>query len=165
MTYCVFNIGDRRVGLPMHYVREILEPRQILTTPVPHTPAFVRGLFNLRGQVLPYYDLATFVGAAGEAAAPRANGGTTPGADERALIVERGEFRFGMVGRRIDTVEADDAALQPLASGALHPALDGEARTEVGNFDVIHLDRLEACLIQSLKPSDPARAPEPQKRI
>jgi chemotaxis signal transduction protein len=142
-SYCVFNVGERRVGIPLAHVREIIEPHLAVATPVPLTPPFVHGLFNLRGQVLPYLDLAPFIGAE-EKSPPLAPG-------DRAVIVERGQLRFATTGRRIDTVEADPTTFAPLENAALYPALDAEADTDYGRFHVIHLDRLEACLCQSLK--------------
>ncbi len=142
-AYCVFNVSERRIGIPMTSVREIVEPSLIHPTPVPLTPPFVRGLFNLRGQVLPFLDLAAFVGAQQEAG--------PMGRDDRAVIIERGNFRFATPGRRIDTVEADPAAMQPLENAALYPALDAVAQTDRGNFEIVHLDRLEACLGRALK--------------
>ena len=142
-SYCVFNVGERRVAIDLTHVREIIEHHLIVPTPIPLTPQFVHGLFNLRGQVLPYLDLSPFVGAQETPAAP--------GRDDRAVIVERGNLRFATTGRRIDTVEADASTFAPLEDAALHPALDAEAHTDYGRFHVIHLDRLEACLSQGLK--------------
>jgi len=142
-SYCVFNVGERRVGIALDHVREIIEHHLVVPTPIPLTPPFVHGLFNLRGQVLPYIDLAPFVGAQEKAGAPSR--------EDRAVVVERGNLRFATTGQRIDTVEADPSTFTPLPSAALHPALDAEATTDHGNFQVIHLDRLEACLSQNLK--------------
>ena len=155
-SYCVFNVGERRIGIALSSVREIIEHHLIVPTRIPLTPAFVHGLFNLRGQVLPYLDLSTFVGAEDQA--------TTPERNDRAVIVERGPLRFATTGRRIDTIEADPETFQPLESGALFPALDAEARTEFGTFQVIHLDRLEACLGQSLKFAETPVAAGPSPR-
>lgn len=141
-SYCVFNVGERRVGIPMTSVRGILEKEFIVPTAIPLAPEFVHGLFNLRGQVLPFLDLSGFVGAT-------VTNAESPG--DRAVIVERGDFRFATLGHRIDTVEIGEESLQPLTGAALHPALDSEVQTERGSFHVIHLDRLEACLKQSLK--------------
>jgi chemotaxis signal transduction protein len=103
-------------------------------------------LFNLRGKVLPYLDLSQFVGGDDKA--------TVVGRDDRVVIVERGNLRFATPGRRIDTAEADPATFQALENAALYPALEAEAQTESGSFQVIHLDRLEACLGQSLKSTE-----------
>lgn len=148
-TYCVFNIGDRRVGLPMTCVREILEKDFITPAPIPLTPRFMHGLFNLRGQVMPFLDLSEFIGAAPV---------KTLNGTERAVIVERGELRFATMGHRIDTIDAADENLQSIGSAALFPALDAEAQTARGNFQIIHLDRLEACLKQAMKLTEGAEA-------
>jgi chemotaxis signal transduction protein len=152
-SYCVFNVGEKRIGIAMSNVREIIEPHLVVPTPIPLTPPFVHGLFNLRGQVLTCLDLSPFVGAEAKP--------TTPGQEDRAVIVERGNLRFATNARRIDTVEADPDKFVPLAGAALHPALDAEARTEHGRFQVIHLDRLEACLGQSLRFTENAEATAP----
>jgi chemotaxis signal transduction protein len=139
--YCVFNIGDRRVGLKMSNVREIVERNMIDLTPVPMVPGFVKGLFNLRGQVLPFMDIASFVGGKSE----------YTGLGDRAVVVERGDFRFATNGERIQTVEAEESTFTPLQESALYPALDSQANTERGEFQVLHLDRLEACVNQAIK--------------
>lgn len=143
-AFCVFDVGDRRVGLPMAHVREIIEREVVSPVRVPLVPDFVRGLFNLRGQVLPFLDLAPFVGAV-------RSGGS---AANRAMVVERGDFRFAVSGERIDTIEVDPLSFQPLRDAALFPALEAEAPSQRGAFHVIHLDRLEACLSQACKFSD-----------
>jgi purine-binding chemotaxis protein CheW len=141
MTFCVFDVGERRVGLPMGHVREIIEHGIISTVPVPLAPEFVRGLFNLRGQVLPYLDLGPFVGAVRTRTRP----------SDRAMVIERGDFRFAIDGKRIDTLEVDPETFRPLKDAVLFPALEAEAPHERGNFQVIHLDRLEACVSQAMK--------------
>jgi hypothetical protein len=153
--YCVFNIGDRRVGLQMSNVREIVERNMIDLTPVPLVPEFVRGLFNLRGQVLPFMDIAQFVGSKSEYA----------GLGDRAVVVERGDFRFATNGERIQTIEADEGTFTPLQEAALYPSLDSQANTERGDFQVLHLDRLEACVNQAMKFSSFASNGRPRRGI
>ena len=77
------------------------------------------------------------------------------------MVVERGDFRFATLGQRIDTLDAAAETLQPVTGAALYPALEAEAQTERGNFQVIHLDRLEACLKQALKFYDMPSRPGP----
>ena len=54
--YSTFFLGDRRFGLPILSVREIIRSCEI--TPVPLAPRHVRGLINLRGQIVTILDLA-----------------------------------------------------------------------------------------------------------
>ena len=55
MTLLIFRLGDDEFGLPIGVVDEVTRmPSQI--TKVPNTPAFLEGVFNLRGQVVPVVD-------------------------------------------------------------------------------------------------------------
>ena len=55
-----FLIGDDEHGISILRVREIAEYRA--PTPVPMTPAWMRGVMNLRGTVVPVVDLAARLG-------------------------------------------------------------------------------------------------------
>ena len=46
----VVTIGERKCGLDVQHIKEIVKPKSI--TPIPHTPAYVEGLMNLRGQIV-----------------------------------------------------------------------------------------------------------------
>jgi len=51
----VFKLGKEEYCVPVNQVREVqsyLEP-----TRIPHTPSFVEGVINLRGQIIPILDL------------------------------------------------------------------------------------------------------------
>lgn len=53
--YVTFFLGTEEYGLPILAVREIIGMVEI--TPIPQTPTFVRGVVNLRGNVIPIIDL------------------------------------------------------------------------------------------------------------
>src|SRR6185436_11176039 len=53
--YLTFALGKEEYGLEILKVREIIGFMDI--TVVPRTPAYVRGVINLRGQVIPVIDL------------------------------------------------------------------------------------------------------------
>jgi purine-binding chemotaxis protein CheW len=53
--YLVFHLGREHFGIRVLKVREIMGLLDI--TAVPHTPVFVKGVFNLRGKVIPVIDL------------------------------------------------------------------------------------------------------------
>ena len=53
--YLTFALGPEEYGLEILKVREIIGFMDI--TAVPHTPAYVRGVINLRGQVISVIDL------------------------------------------------------------------------------------------------------------
>jgi len=58
--YLTFAIADEEYGLEILKVREIIGYMDI--TPVPQTPAYVKGVINLRGQVIPVIDLRSKLG-------------------------------------------------------------------------------------------------------
>ncbi len=52
---CTFRVGGEDYALDIMRVREILHPLPL--TPVPRAPAFVEGVFRLRGEVIPVIDV------------------------------------------------------------------------------------------------------------
>jgi len=55
MQYLTFALGGDLFGIPIDRVREILE--YLEPTTIPMMPAFLRGVINLRGAVVPVIDL------------------------------------------------------------------------------------------------------------
>ncbi len=53
--YLTFRLGDEVFGLDVGKVREILDMTTI--TKIPRTPEFLRGVINLRGNVVPVVDM------------------------------------------------------------------------------------------------------------
>ncbi|MFP4091237.1 MAG: chemotaxis protein CheW [Cyclobacteriaceae bacterium] len=53
-AYLTFKMGDESFATPVSKVREILEFGKV--TRVPNAPPYLRGIVNLRGQVLPVVD-------------------------------------------------------------------------------------------------------------
>ncbi|MGM0642288.1 MAG: chemotaxis protein CheW [Thermodesulfobacteriota bacterium] len=55
-----FRIEDFLLGVDIRQVREINQFLEI--TPVQHAPAYIRGLVNLRGQIITVFDVAVKLG-------------------------------------------------------------------------------------------------------
>ncbi len=53
--YLCFRLAEQSFGVPIERVREIVEMQEI--TPVPHMPEYLKGVVNLRGQIIPVIDL------------------------------------------------------------------------------------------------------------
>jgi len=53
--YLTFSLGNEDYGVGILSVREIIGVMEI--TAVPHTPAYIKGVINLRGKVIPVLDL------------------------------------------------------------------------------------------------------------
>jgi purine-binding chemotaxis protein CheW len=60
LQYVSFYLGEALFGVPIEQVDEI--NRHLALTPVPHAPAYVRGVINLRGDVVSVVDLRAILG-------------------------------------------------------------------------------------------------------
>lgn len=58
--YCTFEVGPLLLGIDVTYVQEVLRAQEI--TPVPLAHPAVRGLINLRGQIVTAVDLRRRLG-------------------------------------------------------------------------------------------------------
>jgi purine-binding chemotaxis protein CheW len=66
----VFTLGDEAYGLPIAAVEEVLRMPERLTR-VPRAPAFIEGVINVRGRVVPVIDQRRRFGAEGKASEKR----------------------------------------------------------------------------------------------
>ncbi|MDE5864301.1 MAG: chemotaxis protein CheW [Lachnospiraceae bacterium] len=53
--YVIFQLGDQRYGMNLLYVNGMVQDYHI--TPIPNAPEGVKGIINLRGDVVPVYSL------------------------------------------------------------------------------------------------------------
>jgi purine-binding chemotaxis protein CheW len=81
----VFELANEHYGVDIAAVESIIKMQPI--TVVPHAPAFVEGVTNLRGKVLPVIDLHKRFGLAEDGAAK----------DQRIVVVSVGNSEVGMV--------------------------------------------------------------------
>ena len=55
--YLIFKIGNESYGIEIKHVTEIIGMQGI--TPVPELPEHIKGIINLRGQIIPVMDVRT----------------------------------------------------------------------------------------------------------
>ena len=55
-----FALADERYGLPARYTREVVRATEF--TPVPRAPSLLTAVINLRGEILPIFDLGQLFG-------------------------------------------------------------------------------------------------------
>ncbi len=60
--YLIFVVDDLRIGLDAEYVVEILNGYTV--TYLPMMPDYIRGIFNMRGQIIPMMDIRLRLGKA-----------------------------------------------------------------------------------------------------
>jgi purine-binding chemotaxis protein CheW len=100
-----FKLGPEEYGVDIAQVQEI--NRMVTVTNVPRAPAFMEGVINLRGQLIPIIDLRTRFGM------PRAEHTK----NTRIVVTEVGTKRVGMV---VDSV----SEVLRLPLDAIEPAPD-----------------------------------------
>jgi purine-binding chemotaxis protein CheW len=105
--YLTFRVGIGVYGIKIKYVTEIIGIQDI--TPIPHTNAYVRGIINLRGKIVPVIDCNMRFGH------------EETSVTERTCIIELGvdELNIGLV---VDDVEeviyiSDDSIKSPPRTG------------------------------------------------
>jgi purine-binding chemotaxis protein CheW len=100
-AWCTFRLEGGLYGIDVHRVQEVLGPSTL--SPLPLAPRGVRGLVNLRGQIVAAVDPRVLLGLPGR----------TP---ERArqLVVSHGTMLVSLMVDAVGDVERlDDDALQP----------------------------------------------------
>ena len=109
--YCTFYVGDLFLGIEVERIQEVLQDCDI--TPVPKAPAAVRGLINLRGQIVTAVDLKTRFGLDADAG------------DSRTILVldSADELRSLVADRSADVVEVQEKDFEQPPE-----TLKGEAR-------------------------------------
>lgn len=103
-----FRVNDIRYALAQDWVQEVhLEVRPV---PVPCTPGFVKGIVNVRGEIVSAVDLAVFLGYAP----------LSQQASYQMFRIRKGKLEFGVL---CDLVEN----IQPLMLDQLHPFEHGDS--------------------------------------
>ncbi len=82
----VFKLGNENFGVDVNMVREIVRVPSFITR-VPNAPMYIRGVINLRGTIVPVFDMQMKIGMA-----------QSPLTDEaRIVVIAINEVQFGMI--------------------------------------------------------------------
>jgi purine-binding chemotaxis protein CheW len=99
--FVIFSLGKEQFGFEIEVVETIVKMQEI--TNVPYTPAFVEGVTNLRGTVLPVIDLAKRFGMKTEAQT----------AESRIIVVIINGLKIGVVVSTVEEVlSIDDSQVE-----------------------------------------------------
>jgi purine-binding chemotaxis protein CheW len=95
--FLTFKLGEETYGVAVLMVKEIIQHQQI--THVPQVPAYIKGVLNLRGKVIPVIDMRIKFGLGRD------------DVDERTCIIvvqvyteERGQVFVGLIVDAVDEV-------------------------------------------------------------
>lgn len=150
--YSTFYLGERRFGLPILSVRELIRACDI--TPVPLAPRHVRGFINLRGQIVTILDLAVRLdlkdrGEARESHVVILNTGESPASARERPGDEGGAAGEDLAGFLVDAVgdvvEADPSHMEPAPANVTdtdHPCLQGVLKTGAELLVLLNLDSI-----------------------
>ena len=119
--FVIFRLGDQEYGMPVAAVDEIARPPEHITR-LPKAPAFIDGVMNLRGSVVPIVDLRRRFDVASK----------EPGIAERVLVLAIGGGKTGFLVDSVSEVMKVPTAIRPA------PELSAEQMRLIGrvaNFD------------------------------
>ena len=131
----VFSLGGEKFGIPIRQVIELDRLPRI--TPVPNVPAWVRGITNLRGEIVPVLDLGLLLGMGRSERLERG----------RILVVRIGEdLTAALVADEVDGfANLEQDRLKPYAAGEggrVIPLLEGIYSTEDLALKVLNMEKL-----------------------
>jgi len=90
----IFSLHQELYGLPAREVLTVVRPLPI--TPVPHAQAYVEGVVNLRGEIVPIVDLRRHFGL------PR----SPISEDTRFVVTAPGDFKVAIIADAVSGVTA-----------------------------------------------------------
>ena len=122
------RIGGESYAVSVEHVIEVAELGTM--SPVPGANRSVIGIRNLRGEVLPVFDLSSVLGIRGDSL------------PQSLLVTEHGSLRAGFA---IDEV-TDVGTLPPVTEETQSKLLAGAALDDSGLIGVIDIERLYAAL-------------------
>lgn len=134
-TWCSFRLGGRLFGIDVARVQEVL--RAMPVTPVPLAPPGVRGLVNLRGQIVTAVDLRVPLGLASD----------TPEADHHVVVRHGHETVTLLVEAIEDVLDTEPDQYEPCPDtlrGAAREMIRGCCVLEQELLLILDLDRVLA---------------------
>lgn len=133
--FVVFHLQDKTYGVNIHQTREIIATDDYELTPVPSAPDFVRGIINLRGDIVPIINLKNKLGLTGENANKQ---------DENKIITV--EIDNSLIGMEVDDVkeiirfEIKDISTPPnITQNIDRNYVSGVGKTEDGLLIILNL--------------------------
>jgi len=131
MSVVCFDVGNEQYAFATHSVRETLPLRDV--SAIPCTPPFVRGIINLRGQILTVLDLRPLFGLS-----PR-----NASEDQYVVVLRTGGSEAGIVADRITGLRAmkreELQATLPTFDEIRQDVIDGVARDGLVILDAAKL--------------------------
>ncbi len=105
--YLIICCGNNRYGLPAGSCREVLKLPRLVR--VPRLPEHLRGIFNLRGEIVAVTDICPLLG----------QGAQTIHESFRLVVVEAGSIKTALLVEVVEGLtKVSEEQVEPLADGA-----------------------------------------------
>lgn len=128
------SIGEHLYAIDVMQVREIRG--WSTSTPLPHAPAHVLGMINLRGAILPVIDLGSLLGV----------GATQVSASAVVMVAQIGAEQVGLLVDAVcDIVTVSENMVQPapkVGGGRVGEFVTGVMTTAEGIVTILNLDHV-----------------------
>jgi purine-binding chemotaxis protein CheW len=128
------RIGDQQFAIDIMSVREIRG--WTTSTPLPHAPAHVLGMINLRGAILPVVDLGARLG----------RGASVPSASSVVVVAQIHNREVGLlVDAVVDILTVTENLLQPppeIGGGNIREFVRGVMTIDSGIVSLLSLDNV-----------------------
>lgn len=129
-----FRLSKEHYGIDIMAVEEII--RMVDITPVPRAPAFIEGIINMRGRVIPIVDLKKKLAIAGEKNTAEAS---------RIIVTNSGGKNIGFIVDQVEEVlriNEDMIDKAPGTSRAIDNYISGVAKTQRGMVIILDVAKL-----------------------
>lgn len=133
--FIVFEMGDEAYAIESKRIKEVSRTKELKINTVPKTPNYIRGIINLRGDVVPIIHLNERFGL------PVA----TADLPKRLIVVTHNQALIGLlVDRIIGHHKSESQCLLPPTEEMLAetPYIKGIIKEETATYFVIDLDKL-----------------------
>lgn len=145
-SFLLFQLGEETYGLPISDVQEVISIPEVVSR-VPNAPAFIEGVINLRGQIIPLIDQAGRFGAQAAAKVSR-----------KVIVARSGDLQAGFIVDGVSDIKAIPGRDLVAPSGLLageRRLFDRVARSREGDVVLIVdpkalLDQAEADIVAAI---------------
>lgn len=133
--YLIFKLGNEEYGIDIHKITTIIE-KDMNIARVPKTPLFLKGVINLRGEIIPIMSLRIRFGQPEDVFTE----------DSRIVIVKLDDISVGLIVDAVmEVLELDEAATESIANIAGEISLDyitGVGKANGRIITLLNLDKL-----------------------
>ncbi|HEX2944691.1 MAG TPA: chemotaxis protein CheW [Clostridia bacterium] len=131
--YLIFNLGNEEYGIDIHKITTIIE-KDMNIARVPKLPVFIRGVINLRGEIIPVISLRLKFGMDED----------VYNTDTRIVIIKLDEISAGLIVDSVaEVIELDEESTESIANISGELSMDFITGVGKSNGRIITLLNLE----------------------